>query len=564
MFCMALFKTLPDNFFTPLASPLKEHYAALLLIYYRLFLEYQGSIERAQVVREYEDYFRSHEVFKGSPEEDPEEDPAEEEPEEEEGSEEDFAAESGDPGEESAGDGENVNGPREDPDGAGIDSDGIVEQNGIPKPDDIVEPEGRSRSPRNLANYFLRRLTAYGWLGNEVLEDFSQMVTMNSWAKPFFEALYSTSVGTAEEYESHIVAVYSLLTGGAARENGHYNLMSAHSHVRRLIESLKVLSQNIRTYLQNLYNEEAEVHEILHIHYDLYMHEVVDRAYNRLKTSDNLSKYRPLINRAVGAFLKDEKWLSSNAERMAVVKRTSTEQARKIMVEMLKEIRDSLRGIDPILDEIDDKNRRYSKISTQKIKTKLYSDATLQGKLRDIVTAVSRGRLSPEAVPIRLSGARFFTPESLYTRPKRSRDIEPKAVRLPVDDGEARYRQREMELKITGQLNPKKVAEFLRELRLELRREADDRDKVDDHDGTPVDALDQARDETGIHGALRSAEIARDLDGFIKLIYAAGYAEAGRADFPFEVVWEKGTVSVQGFHFQDHYYVERGRIGDGS
>jgi len=58
---MALFKTLPENFFRPLASPLKEHYAALLLIFYRLFLEYQGSIERAQVVREFEDYFRSHE-----------------------------------------------------------------------------------------------------------------------------------------------------------------------------------------------------------------------------------------------------------------------------------------------------------------------------------------------------------------------------------------------------------------------------------------------------------------------------------------------------------------------
>jgi hypothetical protein len=31
---MAIFKTLPEHFFAPLASPLKEHYAALLLIYY--------------------------------------------------------------------------------------------------------------------------------------------------------------------------------------------------------------------------------------------------------------------------------------------------------------------------------------------------------------------------------------------------------------------------------------------------------------------------------------------------------------------------------------------------
>jgi len=501
---MALFKTLPENFFAPLASPLKEHYASLLLIYYRLFLEYQGSIERVQVVREYEEYFRSHEVK------------TELEEEEKHGTQ-----ESADSGFEDSSE----------------DEEEESEQTAREKP---LGPEKGSRNPRDLANYFLRRLTTYGWLGNEVLEDFSQLVTMNSWAKPYFEALYTTSMGVSEEYESHIVAVYSLLTGRAAKENGHYNLLSAHSHVRRLIESLKVLSQNIRTYLQNLYDEEAEVHEILHVHYDLYMHEVVDRAYNRLKTSDNLSKYRPLINRAVGGFLNDEQWLSANAERMAVVKRTSTEQARSLMVEMLREIRDSLRGIDPILDEIDDKNRRYSRISTQKIKTKLYSDATLQGKLRDIVWALARNDIRTEELPVKLHPARFLGPESLYSRPKRSRNAVPAAMSLPEDDENLRYRQREMELKITGQLNPRKVAAFLRKVR---SRSKDD----DPHAGTP--------------GALRSEEIARDLDGFIKLIYAAGYAEAGRAHFPFEVVWEEGNITVQGFHFRNHYYIER-REGD--
>jgi hypothetical protein len=498
---MAIFKTLPENFFAPLASPLREHYAALLLIFYRLFLEYQGSIERAQVVREYEDYFRSHAVSeeRGGASAAPEESAAPEDSADQE--------QLGDQ-EEGANDPQ-LAGPEE------------------------LGPD--SRSPRDQANYFLRRLIAYGWLGEEVLEDFSQMVTINSWSKPYFEALHSTSVGTAEEYESHIVAVYSLLTGGAAQENGHYNLMNAHSHVRRLIESLKVLSQNIRTYLQNLYDEDSEVHEILHIHYDLYMHEVVDRAYNRLKTSENLSKYRPLINRAVGDFLKDEQWLGANAERMAVVKRLSNAEARKLMVEMLKEIRDSLRGIDPILEEIDDKNRRYSKISTQKIKTKLYSDATLQGKLRVLLTEVAAGRLDPGRLPLRLSNARFLTPRSLYTRPKKGSTAAPR-LRRPAEDEQAlRRRRRELELKITGQLNPKKVAEFLR-------------------------AVQSRRGEGDSGTAIPSTELAADLDSFIKLIYAAGYAEAGRRDFPFEVVWEEGEVESCGFRFQKHYFVLRTRF----
>ncbi len=474
---MAIFKTLPDNFFVPLASPLKELYAALLLIYYRLFLEYQGSIERAQVVREYEDYFRSHEE----------------------------ALEAA---------------MREEGESASL------------KP--VLTAD--TREPRELANHFLRRLIFYGWLGEEVLEDFTQLVTINSWAKPYFEALHATSAGTTEEYESHIVAVYSLLTGAAARENGHYNVMNAHSHVRRLIDSLKVLSQNIRTYLQSLYDEDAEVHEILHLHYDLYMHEVVDRAYNRLKTSDNLSKYRPLINRAVGEFLQDEPWLTANARRLAAIKRSSDAQARKLLVEMLKEIRDSLRGIDPILEEIDDKNRRYSKISTQKIKTKLYSDATLQGKLRDIVAALAAGRLSARQLPLSVYGARFLSPESLYNRPRRSASAAPMLQRPAVAEAELRRRQREMELKITGQLNPRKVSAFLKAVR-------------------------QRRDEDAGDSPIRAAELATDLDGFIKLIYAAGYAEAGRGDFPFKVVWEESWAEQEGYRFREHYYVNRRDAG---
>ncbi|MDY7030130.1 MAG: DUF5716 family protein, partial [Spirochaetota bacterium] len=227
---------------------------------------------------------------------------------------------------------------------------------------------------------------------------------------------------------------------------------------------------------------------------------------------------------------------------LAVVKRTSVEQARKLLVEMLKEIRDSLRGIDPILDEIDDKNRRYSKISTQKIKTKLYSDASLQGKLRDIVRALAQGEIGVEEVPLQLFRARFLASESLYTQPAGSRSVEPAAVSVLEEDSEVLLRQREMELKITGQLNPKKVAEFLRGIDIQSKEtEAD----------TP-------------RWALRSQDIARDLDGFIRLLYAAGYAEAGRDDFPFDVVWRPGEVSVQGFHFQNHYYIERRRGGNGA
>ena len=52
-----VFQELPGNFFFPLASPHRNHYAELLLVYYNLFMEYHTGIEREQVVSAFENYF---------------------------------------------------------------------------------------------------------------------------------------------------------------------------------------------------------------------------------------------------------------------------------------------------------------------------------------------------------------------------------------------------------------------------------------------------------------------------------------------------------------------------
>src|SRR4030042_2592879 len=53
----SVFTRLPESFFIPLASPNRHHYAALLLVYYRLFAEYRSSAERELVVSRFAEYF---------------------------------------------------------------------------------------------------------------------------------------------------------------------------------------------------------------------------------------------------------------------------------------------------------------------------------------------------------------------------------------------------------------------------------------------------------------------------------------------------------------------------
>jgi len=179
-----------------------------------------------------------------------------------------------------------------------------------------VEPESGARGT---ARRLLSKIMDSGWISEETLPDFSRRINLVSFAKPFFEALQFIAQGGGVEYESHIVAVYSLLCSDASADNGHYTVLRAHEHTMKLLDSLKVLSQNIKQHFEILHSASNEIKDILRAHYDLYMEDIIDRAYTRLKTSDNLSKYRPLIIRRINELLDNREWMESTAPKLAAI-----------------------------------------------------------------------------------------------------------------------------------------------------------------------------------------------------------------------------------------------------
>jgi hypothetical protein len=464
----SIFSRLPEAFFMPLACPNRRHYAALLLLYYRLFMEYRSGVERELVVAHFSEYF------------------------------------------------------------AGLDAADRVEDEEDPADADAAAPKPRGQDARGLAALFLRKLIFYGWMAEEEQLDFSRVIALCVHARPFFEAMDAVERGSAVEYESHIVAVYSSMCGDSARDNGEHAVLNAHWHTRLLVESLKVLEQNIKNYVQQMFGLDAAIPEILHAHYDVYIHEVVDRAYTRLKTSDNLSRYRPRISRAVSGFLKNEAWMARTAEKLSVIQRTTAASSRERVREMLVEIRDELKGIDPILESIDDKNRRYSRISTERIRSRLHADSTLQGKIARIVRAISKTPSGDAADGLEhgIFRLRHLARESLYTRQKREIE-EGGLLRQGADDAEAEIAAAEIRLRIAKQLNPAKIAEFLSR-----------------YCPSP--------------GSSRGAEEMVDgVDSFVRLIYAANYAEARDASFPFSIDWGEETAAVGRFRFRSHRFVRR-------
>jgi hypothetical protein len=506
-----VFSILPENFFSPLAGVNRRHYAALLVLYYRLFQENTRGLERELVIREFTGYLALHRDTLAEEGDDAGEDdaagilpanPGSTSPatEAEDGSPEfDFGAE--ETGDERAGAGGNgVSG--ESPQG------------------------GRRFDEREAANRFLRRLIAAGWLGEETLADFTRVINITPWGRPFFESLVRVDEGLKTEYESHVVNVYSSLCGETIKENGHFMVLNAREEARALIDSLKVLSQSIKGHYDKL-NAEAvrsEASEVLHEHYDLYAGEVLDKAYKRLKTSDNVSRYRQSIYRQVNALLRDEAWLAESAGKYLRILQTTREDCRNRLTSMLEDIRDDLRSVDPLEDEIDRRNADYSRASAEIIRAYIEPDSTVAGKLGMLIKALYSGDGELRArLAHGLYRIGFLAPSSL-------------SLRRPRDEGDFAAPVSRADVAALSEVE----ASFFARIRIH-------------HQHSPT-AIKAWLDERGglERNTLFPAELIQDEDTFIRFVYALLYGDSRLSfDYAVEDPPEAKSTAAAGYVIPD-------------
>ncbi|GHV24572.1 hypothetical protein FACS189498_1910 [Spirochaetia bacterium] len=321
-----------------------------------------------------------------------------------------------------------------------------------------------------------------------------------------------------------MVNVYSSLCGETVKENGHYMVLKAHDEARALIDSLKVLSQSIKGYYDKLNVETVRqaAASVLHEHYDLYAGEVLDKAYKRLKTSDNVSRYRQSIFKKVAELLHDDEWLEASAGKYMRILQSSREECRKKLEYMLEEIRDDLRSVDPLEDEIDRRNAAYSRSSTEIIKAYIEPDSTVAGKLGLLIKAVHGGSDAlGEKISHGLYRIGFLSPSSLAFRRNR-------------DEGDFNAAVSKADVEALAQTE----AEFLERMRrrLSLKR------------------INLWLDEQGgKEKVLAPAGLITDEDSYIRFVYALLYGDS-RKNFGYHIEEdddENAAVSAAGFVVPD-------------
>lgn len=362
--------------------------------------------------------------------------------------------------------------------------------------EDVLEAKA---SLRSLAYYVLRKFEECGWIYIDVNSDYQEILNFTDAGITIIEAImqinpfyqYRGSFGedelvdmdafirsyNANEYTGYIYTIYSLLTNPM---NTDYAMIlnEVYRNTKHLIRSLRKLDSRMKDYISSVV-EASEIRDLINKLMD-YKNELFDGGYSKLKTSDNINKYRlPIVTR-LEEFEQNEAILYVLTEDYKN-RYHSTKEAYKRVYRDLDELIDVFNSLDSIITEIDYKNKRYIDSTIGKIKFLLSEDDNITGKINTILKFIKfqnkHGKIESAINSVQslfeLKSLRPYNQEhSLYTPRGKYQRVQNRALDLDYFDFDS---DAEQFLKEYGlPYNEEMIMKFINEHKIENEFKASD------------------------------------------------------------------------------------------
>ena len=392
----------------------------------------------------------------------------------------------------------------------------------------LVEEEFEASDSRSRANGILRRLEYYGWIEVETDKSYIQRVNFKEYAVKVIKTLLDIADGKQIEYQGYIYTIYSLVRGNMDKPG--IVLMQIWENTDYLITGLKNLNSNIKHYIDDL-TRHRTVAEIMDALFNDYITNIVDKAYHRLLTSDNVSKFRPEIIERLESKSRNEGFLENAAAEIAAIREVSIEEGREMTYHYLHEIIEAFRNMDEILQEINQKNTQYQRAAINRAKFLLAGNEDVRGQLKEILMGVNeeinRENMDLGAVYridflddlVRIYQCSILEQSSLYMAVEGKREFAPASLDTEEPDEELRReKMRKMAEKIQRVISVEKIQTYV-EHQLEGREEIE-----------------------------ASQLPLNNEDDFIKLIYVRLYGQRKNMGYTIETLEER---EVNGYRFKD-------------
>ena len=258
------------------------------------------------------------------------------------------------------------------------------EQNSL----DDIQFEGDQdvfRDSRSKANEFLRKLKNYGWIEYEFDNYGQAKIVMPSHSIIIIKALNEVANKNEMEYQSEISAIYSLLTNEKLYDRPYAQVIKpVYDRTLALFTELKKLNTGIRKYIEEL--TDGQTPEELMEHFFSYNENIGSRSYHRMKTNDNVSRFRNTIESRLRDILNDDVIM----ERVVlgyqnIEGENDHNEAYNKTIEIITSILNYFNSYDDIEKEIERKHSKYLRSAVNRAKLAFLNTNNIEGKLSAIL-----------------------------------------------------------------------------------------------------------------------------------------------------------------------------------
>lgn len=337
---------------------------------------------------------------------------------------------------------------------------------------EFSEEELTGTDSRGKANWMLRRLEHYGWLEIETDKSYVQRVNFKEYAVRLVKTLLEIAEGKQIEYQGYIYTIYSLVRSNT--DHPGVVLMQILDNTDLLITGLKNLNSNIKHYIDDLTRHKT-VAEIMDALFNDYITNIVDKAYHRLLTSDNVSKFRPEIIERLEGKSRNRDYVKKAAAEIAGIKEISDEEAKELVFQYLHGIVDAFQNMDDILKEINQKNTQYQRSAVNRARFMLTGSEDVRGQLKELLIGINeeinREQMNPGGIYrigfleklIRIYSVGCLDEKSFYSPVEGRKEFEPTEITDMEPDLELRQEKlRRMAEKMQKVLSPARINAYVR------------------------------------------------------------------------------------------------------
>lgn len=398
---------------------------------------------------------------------------------------------------------------------------------------DELGPEGAPSAEedtplRATARRLLSRLESVGWIHFEYRSTHGEILNFHPHPARILETLLRIARDEQPVFQGYAHSIASLLKPDAFAGRPGVSLLEAKRATLEMIRELKILNRNIFAFTRRMVAEAVTAAHVLEHGLDKYRSAVLAN-YHRLKTVDNLYKWRGEILHRLDTIERDELALAAASRWYGEQHQLDSATAAARVHEDLSVTRQQFDSLPDITDDIDVRNARFSGIALRKLMYLLRQDRRTEGELQRIIDAVS----SPEAPVLELDvfKCELLGADFLFTPRKAKPKLQPQPLpRPPPPDPALRG---EVAQRLKREYSRARVNALVAEL---LR-------------GKP-------------HATLADAPLEHDRD-FVRLIYIAAYGLDGDSPFRFQPSHLREAPSRRGPYAFPRGRLERVRKGSG-